>query len=282
MISSTGSNHLLAALPQQERERVLNHCEPVNLALDEILGEPGERIGYVYFPADSFISLMTQVDGHDALGVGLIGSEGMLGASLVLGVHSSPLRARVQGPGTALRMKADDFQRVLTETPILERQLRLYLHVLISQLTQTAGCAAFHVVGVRLACWLLMTDDRANAHRFYLTHDRLARMLGVRRSGVTTAAGVLHGRKLINYTRGHISILDRLGLEQAACGCYRSMRDAFMPAGRIGNRNELQESKRPARRPRRDHLPGSVGRIQAPLVLHEDSVLPLGLGAASH
>lgn len=261
--ASTGTNDLLAALPQRERERVLKHCERVMLAQDAVLGEPGELITHVYFPVDSFVALLTQVDHHDALGVDLIGSEGMLGTSLVLGVDTAPLRARVQGAGSALRMKAADFQRVLTESPVLERQLRHSLHVLLLQLAQTAACASFHVVDVRLACWLLMAHDRAHGDRFYLTHDRLARMLGVRRSGVTTAAGVLQSRKLIGYTRGHIVILDRKGLEQISCSCYRSVREAFKRLAPAAMYHADPSAEAPESRPL-SQVPGENGRGRAP------------------
>ena len=251
MISSLapqGSNDLLAALPHRERVRVLKHCETVTLTRNEILGEPGERIRHVYFPFDSLISLLTHADQHGALGVALVASEGMLGASLVLGADASPLGARVQGAGSALRMKAVDFQRALIEAPILDRRLRLYVHILLAQLGQTVACAAFHVVEARLACWLLMTHDRAHGDRFYLTHVLLAQMLGVRRSGVTMAAGVLQGRKLISYTRGHIAVLDRKGLEQAACGCYRAMRETLKQIAPAAGRSDELEGDRPGSR----------------------------------
>lgn len=226
--ASNGSNEILAALPPRERDSILQHSERVPLTPDEILGEPGERIRQVYFPLDGFIALLAGVDGREALAVGLVGSEGMLGAPLVLGVQTSPLRARVQAFGSALRIKAADFQRDLVRAPALERLLRRYLSVRLAQLAQTAACASFHVVDARLACWLLMAQDRAHGDRFYLTHDRLARLLGVRRSGVTTAAGVLQSRHLIRYTRGHIVVLDRAGLELLACGCQKPQRE---PAG---------------------------------------------------
>jgi len=243
-VTNPGRNDLLEALPHEERDRILDASERVTLARDEIIGEPGERIRHVYFPIDSFITLLTKVDQHDALGVALIGSEGMLGTSLVLGVHTGLLRARVQGAGSALRMKAADFQRVLGEAPVLTRQLQLYLHVLLAQFAQTAACAAFHVVELRLACWLLMAHDRAHADRFYLTHDRLARMLGVRRSGVTTAAGGLQARKLIGYTRGHIVVLDRKGLELAACGCYRTLRGTLRQVNTLDRTDEQLRRER--------------------------------------
>jgi CRP-like cAMP-binding protein len=227
--ASPGGNDLLAASSPKERDYVQQHGERVTITQDEILGEPGERIRHVHFPLEGFIALLASVEGHDALAVGLVGSEGMLGAPLVLGVHTSPLRARVQGSGSALRIKAAEFQRVLLEAPLLERGLRRYLGTRLVQLAQTAACASFHVVEARLACWLLMAHDRAHGDRFYLTHDRLARLLGVRRSGVSTAAGVLQHRKLVRYTRGHIQVLDRPGLEQTACGCYRLTCDAVHP-----------------------------------------------------
>ena len=283
MISSTVSrdnNDLLAAIPQPERDRVLNHCEHVTLMRDEILGEPGEHIRYAYFPIDGSISLLTQVDRHDALAVGLIGSDGMLGNSLVLGVHTSPLRARVQVGGSALRMKATDLQRDLIETPLLDRQLRFYQYVMIEQIAQTAACAAFHVVEERLAYWLLMTLDRVHGDRFYMTHDLLAHMLGVRRSGVTTAAGVLHRSKLIAYARGHITVLDRKGLEQAACGCYRVVRDTVKQIDRWSkNYDSLEEDygNRPIR-----HAPGEIQRLRALPTVQGDSAGHLVLGAKAH
>lgn len=223
MISRAVNADLLAELPQRERDRVFKLCDCVTLQQDEILAQPGEPIEYIYFPIDSSILLLADVDRRDALGVGLIGSEGMLGTSLLLGVHTSPLRAQVQGGGSALRMHADEFQHARIETPALELLTRRYVHVLVQQLAQLSACAAFHVMDVRLACWLLMTHDRTRADRFYLTHDRLAHMLGVQRSGVTMAAGTLQSRKLITYARGHIAILDRKGLEHAACSCYQMM-----------------------------------------------------------
>ena len=224
MVSSINANALLSALPASDRARIDHLCEKVELAQDQLLVETGEPISNVYFPLDSFILLLTAADGHNALGVGLIGNEGILGASLAFGVEVSPFRAIVQGEGSALRMSTADFKRVLDESPALERRIRQQLFLTLSQTASTAACAVGHLVDVRLACWLLMIHDRVDADRFYLTHDRIARMLGVRRSGVTTAAGVLQRRKLIAYTRGGIAILNRAGLEMASCGCYRKGR----------------------------------------------------------
>ncbi|WP_281784618.1 Crp/Fnr family transcriptional regulator [Sinimarinibacterium flocculans] len=193
----------------------------MDLTQDQLLQKAGERIHHVYFPLDSFILLAAGEGAHDVLGVALVGHETMLGAWLLLGMDTAPLLARVQGGGSALRMPVADFSDVLATCPEFERRLRAELHLIIRQMAQTTVCAVFHVVEVRLAYWLLMIHDRAPTDRFYLTHDRLARMLGVRRSGVTTAAGLLQRRKLVNYTRGHIVVLNRRGLEKASCPCYR-------------------------------------------------------------
>jgi CRP-like cAMP-binding protein len=152
--------------------------------------------------------------------MGLIGNEGMLGATVILGVNVAPLRAVVQGAGTALRINTVDFRLILGEGKALPRTINRYLYVMLAQLSQTAACNHFHEIEPRLARWLLMTHDRAHADHFHLTHEFLADMLGVRRSGITVAAGALQAKNLIGYTRGEISILDRTGLEAAACECY--------------------------------------------------------------
>jgi len=217
------TNLLVEGLPIKERQKVLNHCETVDLIFDDILSEHSQPYRHVYFPLTGFISLVTTVKGHPPLEMGLIGSEGMLGVKLILGVNTSPLRGVVQGAGTALRMSARLFRREIRDNPPLLRMLNRYLYILIAQLAQTVACTRFHEVEARLARWLLMTHDRAHSNHFHLTHQFLANMLGVQRSAVTIAAGALQQRKLIRYTRGEISILDRQGLEAASCECYAAV-----------------------------------------------------------
>jgi len=219
-IRAPATNRLLAALPDKTSAQMLANCESVDLVFADVLCLPGDRIHHVYFPTESFISLVAPVDGYAGLEVGMVGSEGMFGVSLMLGVDVSPLHALVQGTGPALRMNATRFRRQLASSRALRQGLNRYTYVLISQLAQTAACTRFHVVEARLARWLSMTRDRAGSDEFYLTQEFLSHMLGVRRVGVTKAASSLQKHKLISYSRGVISILDRNGLEAAACGCY--------------------------------------------------------------
>jgi CRP-like cAMP-binding protein len=214
-------NRLLALLPPRDCERILEEGREVELCFGDALWEQGDRMRYVYFPTAGFISLLTTVDEH-TLEVGMIGDEGMCGHSLVLGVDVAPLRALVQGSGTSLRIKASTFHQHLESSPALRQLMHGYIHVLLGQLAQTAACTRFHQVDARLARWLLMTHDRAHADAFDVTQDFLAFMLGVRRVGVTAAARLLQSRQLIRYARGHLVVLDRDGLEAAACVCYRS------------------------------------------------------------
>jgi len=221
------TNRLLDALPRKDREQLLANCEQIELIFADVLYRPDELISHVYFPTASFVSLMTPINGGAGLEVKLIGNEGMLGITLMLGVDVAPFHALIQGAGPALRMTAPSFLRELEQSPALQQKLKRYLYVSMSQFAQTVACTRFHVVEARLARWLLMSHDRAHSDYFHVTHEIMAHMLGVRRVGITKAANSLLKQKLISYRRGDITILDCVGLEAASCGCYRAEKEIY-------------------------------------------------------
>jgi CRP-like cAMP-binding protein len=220
-------NHLLGALPRKDYQKLLPLLEPVKLAFGEILYESHDQIRHVYFPIDSFVSMLTTVDAGRAAEVGLIGSEGMIGIPMALGVAVSPFRAVVQGGGTAMRLKTADFRRNFSNSAALKREVFLFTHLLMIQVAQTAACNRFHVVTQRMARWMLMTRDRVNSNEFRITQEFLALMLGVRRVGVSAAMCRLRERKLIVYRRGTVTILDHEGLIAGACVCYKTVKDSY-------------------------------------------------------
>lgn len=213
-------NQLIELLPVADRIRLLALCEPIEMVLSEVLCEPGKPTRHVYFPTQGYISLVALVDGSPGVEVGMVGREGMLGAHLVLGVATVPLHALVQGAGSAWRIATAPFKRELAKSAALRRCLNRYLYVLMAQQASSAACLRFHLIGQRLARWLLMSQDRAHSNSFHLTHEFLAYMLGMRRVGITAAANVLQRGGLIEYHRGEITVLDRQRLEAAACSCY--------------------------------------------------------------
>lgn len=221
------SNALLGALPQKDREALLNDCERVELIFAEELYSAGEIIPYVYFPIEGFISLIMPVDDSANLEVGLCGNEGMLGITLILDIDTAPFRTLVQGAGSAFRITTALFRQQLAKSPALQQLLMRYLYVSIIQLALTGACTRFHLVEARLARWLLMTQDRAHSDNFHITHVFLAYILGVRRVGITKAATSLQQKKLIRYQRGNITILNRAGLEAAACSCYQADKETY-------------------------------------------------------
>jgi CRP-like cAMP-binding protein len=220
-------NHLLGKLPRQDYQKLLPLLEPVKLAFGEILYESHDQIRHVYFPIDCFVSMLTTVDAGRAAEVGLIGSEGMIGVPMALGVAVSPFRAVVQGGGTAVRLKTADFRRNFSNSAALKREVFLFTHLLMIQVAQTAACNRFHVVTQRMARWMLMTRDRVNSNEFRITQEFLALMLGVRRVGVSAAMCRLRERKLIDYRRGTVTILDHEGLVAGACVCYKTVKDTY-------------------------------------------------------
>ena len=223
-------NHLLGALPRKDYQNLLPVLETVKLDFGQILYESHAQIRHVYFPIDCFVSMLTTVDAGRAAEVGLIGSEGMIGIPMALGVAVSPFRAVVQGGGTAMRLKTVDFRRNFSNSHALKREVFLFTHLLMIQVAQTAACNRFHVVTQRMARWILMTRDRVNSNEFRITQEFIALMLGVRRVGVSAAMCRLAERKLIVYRRGTITILDHEGLIAAACVCYKTVKDTYAQA----------------------------------------------------
>lgn len=219
---NTAVNRLLNSLPARDYERVMGNCESVELHPSTVIAEPGDRLHRVYFPTDGCISLVRLATDRTGLGVQLVGNEGMIGISLLLGIDMMVFRTSVQGPGSAWCLTPEDFQDALGYSSALDSILRRYLYISMCQLAQLVTCTRFHRVEARLARWLLMSQDRTRSEHFHITHQVLAFMLGVRRVGITRAAGALQQHGLIRYRRGDITVLDRAGLQSVACDCYGS------------------------------------------------------------
>jgi CRP-like cAMP-binding protein len=220
-------NRLLAALPKKEYKRVLQHLRPVSLNLGQVIYEPDEPIRYVYFPNHGVVSLLNTLNGRRSIEVGTVGNEGVVGVTVFLGVDKAPNQAVVQVPGDGVRMKANDFNNVAHRNSTFQALLRHYTYVLLTQASLSVACNRFHNVEKRFARWLLAIHDRVQEDEFLLTQEYISRMLGAHRPHVTTAAGALQKARLIDYSRGKITILDRDGLERAACGCYQNGKEKF-------------------------------------------------------
>ena len=217
------SNTLLAGLPRRERERLRSSCESFEMVFGAVLCEVATPYRHAYFPTSGLISLVSGLHEHNPLEMALIGQDGMLGATLLLGIGTAPIRATVHAPGAALRISAGKLQQQLRDSPGLRRVLGRYLYMQLVELSLLGGCIRYHRIEQRLARALLLAHDRVQGESFYLTHGCLADMLGVRRSSITIAAGDLQDRKLISYSRGNITLLDRPGLEAMSCECYQAL-----------------------------------------------------------
>jgi CRP-like cAMP-binding protein len=219
-------NRLLMALPPDDLVRLWPRLEVVELPFRKVLHAPGQAIEAVYFPETSYVSMLAYIDGGDAAEVGMIGYEGMVGLPVLLGADHDDIEGMVQSPGPALRIDAQAFREALECLPAFRTLLLRYALVHHGQVARTAACNGRHHVDQRLARWLLMAHDRCQQDGFPMTHEFLSLMLGVRRAGITVAAGALQRAGLIRYERGRIEVTDRPGLESVACECYDIVRRA--------------------------------------------------------
>jgi CRP-like cAMP-binding protein len=221
------ANRILNALTRSEYARLALHLEYVKMPLGEVLCHPDESITHVYFPNSGTISLVSSFEDGGSIEVGMVGNEGMFGVCVFLGSLTTPLLAQVQLAGDGLRMHADVLKKEFKEGGLLQDLLLRYTQAFITQIAQTGGCSRVHPLDERLAKWLLMCQDRSHSKDLELTHEFIATMLGTRRAGVTIAAGQLQKAGLINYKRGHITIIDREGLEAKSCECYPIVKKEF-------------------------------------------------------
>jgi CRP-like cAMP-binding protein len=220
-------NHLLAALPESERERLFPHLELVPLPLGEALYESGGRLNHVFFPTTAIVSLLYVMEDGASAEIAVVGNEGMVGIALFMGGETVPNRAVVQSAGHAYRLKGQLLKQEFNGSGALQHLLLRYTLALLTQMAQTAVCNRHHSVDQQLCRWLLLSLDRLPSNQLRMTQELIANMLGVRREGVTEAAGKLQRAGLIDYSRGHITVLDRPGLEARVCECYEVVRKEF-------------------------------------------------------
>jgi CRP-like cAMP-binding protein len=219
-ITNAPPNRLLASLPANEYKRLSPELKETALTFGEVLYEPGDTIKHVYFPNDSIISLLSAMSERSTLEVGMVGNEGMAGLSVFMGVNTSSTRAIVQGAGSAMIMTSTAIRKEANRLGTFHQLIHRYSQSVHSQVSQSSACNRFHSVDSRLARWLMMTSDRLGTNEFRLTQEFMSNMLGVRREGVNKSAGALQTAKLIRYSRGMISILNRPRLQTKACECY--------------------------------------------------------------
>lgn len=213
-------NHLLAALPAADLQRLAPHLERVSLALGEVLYEPGDTLRHVYFPTDTIVSLLHVTENGSSAEIAVVGYEGMIGIALFMGGESTSSRAVVQSAGDAFRLPGQKLKTEFNRHGDLLLLMLRYTQALITQMSQTALCNRHHSIDQQLCRWLLLSLDRLHGNRLTMTQELIANMLGVRREGVTEAAGKLQRQGVIEYSRGQITVLDRPRLEQLSCECY--------------------------------------------------------------
>jgi CRP-like cAMP-binding protein len=220
-------NHLLASLPKPEFERLFPHLELVQLPLGKALYESGDRLEYVFFPTTAIVSLLYELENGSSAEIAVIGNEGIVGIALFMGGDTMPNRAVVQSAGHAYRLKGLLLKQEFNRAGELQHLLLRYTLAMLTQMAQTAVCNRHHSVDQQLCRWLLLSLDRLSANELSMTQELIANMLGVRREGVTEAAGKLQSAGLIHYSRGRITVIDRPGLEARVCECYEVVRKEF-------------------------------------------------------
>jgi CRP-like cAMP-binding protein len=225
-------NHLLDALPAAVYERLALNLEPVKMPLGKVIYESGDELRYAYFPTTCIISLLYVMENGASAEIAVVGNEGIIGVALFMGGNTMPNRAIVQSEGHAYRLRKNLLMEEFYRTGgrrqgLLNHLLLRYTQALITQMAQTAVCNRHHSVDQQLCRWLLLSLDRLSANHLVMTQELIANMLGVRREGVTEAAGKLHKAGLIDYRRGHITVLDRPGLEDRVCECYQVVKTEF-------------------------------------------------------
>jgi CRP-like cAMP-binding protein len=225
--SDPTKNRLLAALPREEYELILPHLGHVSFKLGEVVYESGVQMEHIYFPTTAVISLLYLMENGSSAEMGMAGKEGLVGVALFMGGNTMPNRAVVHSAGGAVRMRAKVLRDVFARGGTFQRLLLRYTQALLTQMSQTAVCNRLHEIEQQLCRWLLLSHDRVDSDELVMTQELIANMLGVRREGVTAAAGRLQEQGLISYVRGRIKVLDRRGLEAAACECYKVVRDEY-------------------------------------------------------
>jgi CRP-like cAMP-binding protein len=220
-------NHLLAVLPRSESDRLLPHMEAVTLPLGDALYESGDRLNHVYFPTTAIVSLLSVMENGASAEIAVVGNEGIVGIALFMGGETMPSRAVVQSMGEAYRLNGKVLKQEFNRAGALQHLLLRYTLAMLTQMAQTAVCNRHHSVDQQLCRWLLLSMDRLPANKLSMTQELIANMLGVRREGVTEAAGKLQSAGLIHYSRGRITVLDRPGLEARVCECYNVVQQEF-------------------------------------------------------